>query len=91
LWSDFLHFGWIPLDDSNTSAVTISDKSLDDLAVTIDSVTLGGPDASDFAILGDTCTGAVLYSRFGAQGSCQVDVRFTPDRRWAAQRNPDHR
>ncbi len=40
----------------------------------INSVTMGGDNREDFAVVSDTCTGATVAS----QKSCVIDVSFTP-------------
>jgi Domain of unknown function DUF11 len=62
---------------STTSSVVLTDESIDDLGVHIDSVQIDGTDAGDFRIVGDRCSGTTL--RWPQQPySCQIDVAFTP-------------
>jgi hypothetical protein len=60
-----------------TSSVVLSDETIDDLGVHIDSVQIGGTDAGDFRIVGDRCSGTTLWWPQLAY-SCQIDIAFTP-------------
>lgn len=59
------------------SSVVLSDDTIDDLGVHIDSVQIDGTDAGDFRIVGDRCSGTTLWWPQLAY-SCQIDVAFTP-------------
>ncbi len=52
----------------------IAFTNLGDGAVSVTSVAKGGPDAADFAITANTCSGATMP----AGASCSVSVRFSP-------------
>ncbi len=61
--------------DSISPVYTVTASNRDDTAHAIQAAGLDGDDASQFAIVGDTCTGQTLAP--GA--SCAIGVRFTPD------------
>jgi Domain of unknown function DUF11 len=70
-------FSSTPVGSTTTSSVVLTDESIDDLGVHIDSVQIDGTDAGDFRIVGDRCSGTTL--RWPQQPySCQIDVAFTP-------------
>ncbi len=60
--------------EPSPSTVTIT--SLGGRKLNIDSISLVGPDAADFTILADSCTGAGLYF----EEACSLSVRFTRTR-----------
>jgi hypothetical protein len=70
-------FSSTPVGSTTTSSVVLSDDTIDDLGVHIDSVQIGGTDAGDFRIVGDRCSGATLWWP-QLPSSCQIDVAFTP-------------
>lgn len=56
------------------ATATVLVTSLGGWDLEIDAVALRGPDAANFAILGESCTGATLDYK----ESCSIGVRFTP-------------
>lgn len=66
---------------AQAAPATVVITSLGGQDLEIDAVTLAGPDAGDFAILADTCTGVDL----DFEESCTLSVRFTPTRLGAAK------
>jgi Domain of unknown function DUF11 len=70
-------FSTTPVGSTTTSSVVLTDESIDDLGVHIDSVQIDGTDAGDFRIVGDRCSGTTLWWPQLAY-SCQIDVAFTP-------------
>jgi hypothetical protein len=70
-------FSTTPVGNTTTSSVVLSDDTIDDLGVHIDSVQITGTDADEFTVVGDRCSGATL--RWPQQPySCQIDIAFTP-------------
>jgi hypothetical protein len=63
------------------STATVTLTSLGGWALEIDSISLGGPDAGDFTILDDSCTGAKLYFK----EICTLTVQFTRAQAGAAE------
>jgi hypothetical protein len=61
-------------EDPPPATVTVT--SLGGRRLDIDSVALAGPDAADFRILGDSCTGAGLFF----EESCSLSVQFARTR-----------
>ena len=70
-------FSSTPVGSTTTSSVGLSDETIDELGVHIDSVQIDGADAGDFRIVGDRCSGTTLWWPQLAY-SCQIDVAFTP-------------
>ena len=66
-----LSFGEVTLAEKQTRSITITNTGTGDLM--LETVSLGGPNASQFNIVGG-CTGQVL----SASGSCQFNVEFLP-------------
>jgi hypothetical protein len=70
-------FSSTPVGSTTTSSVVLTDESIDDLGVQIDSVQINGTDAGDFRIVGDRCSGRTLW--YPQQPyNCQIDLAFTP-------------
>ncbi len=57
-----------------SSPVTVTVTNTGSTSATISTVTLAGTNPADFALSGDTCTGATLVSA----GTCAFNVAFTP-------------
>ena len=70
-------FSSTPVGGTSTSSVVLTDDTIDDLGVHIDSAQITGTDAGDFRIVGDRCSGATLWWPQLAS-SCQIDLAFTP-------------
>jgi hypothetical protein len=70
-------FSSTPVGSTTTSSVVLSDDTIDDLGVHIDSVQITGTDAGEFSVVGDRCSGATLWWPQQAY-SCQIDIAFTP-------------
>jgi uncharacterized repeat protein (TIGR01451 family) len=73
-----VNFGEVQLGASKSATVTFSDSGTD--ATHLTGLSVGGADASDFSVVTSslTCqqdTGGIVVP---AQGSCSVDVTFTP-------------
>lgn len=66
-----LSFGEVTLAEKQTQSITITNTGTGNL--TLEAVSLSGPNASQFNIVGG-CTGQVLSS----SGSCQFKVEFLP-------------
>ena len=67
-------YGSVPLRDSATSPITVRNEGID--PVTVNTLSIAGAQAADFAVDGSTdgCTGRVL----AAGSSCTVRVTFSP-------------
>jgi hypothetical protein len=72
LQADELNFGSVEVGQSATRTVQVAEAGAGPLFV--QSVAVGGVNAADFAITGQTCQGQTLHQT----GTCAVTVRFTP-------------
>ena len=70
-------FSSTAVGSTTTSSVVLTDESIDDLGVHIDSVQIDGTDAGDFRIVGDRCSGTTLWWPQQPY-SCQIDIAFMP-------------
>jgi predicted small secreted protein len=70
---DKLEFGTLPIGSTSLSKIlTVTNMLESDLM--IDSILLTGPDAEDFIVQSDLCSGTTLPP----SGNCTVDVSFSP-------------
>lgn len=70
-------FSSTAVGSTTISSVVLSDETIDDLGVHIDSVQITGTDAGEFSVVGDRCSGSTLWWPHLAY-SCQIDIAFTP-------------